>query len=89
MKISSTTQFSRYSPFLCKPDTATTCDALSVSPGNVFQKQMFVDTGKRWLRTLWNCELRGALAAGFFWYADFWEQFTHIGFSKTDSEQLL
>jgi hypothetical protein len=27
---------------------------------------MFDDTGKRWLRALWNCELRGALAAGFF-----------------------
>jgi hypothetical protein len=26
---------------------------------------MFVETGKRWLRALWNCELRGALAAGF------------------------
>jgi hypothetical protein len=30
----------------------------------VFLKQMFVDTGKRWLRALWNCGLRGALAAG-------------------------
>jgi hypothetical protein len=30
-----------------------------------FQNLMFVDTGKRWLRALWNCALRGALAAGF------------------------
>jgi hypothetical protein len=31
----------------------------------------------------------GALLQQGFWYAVFWEQFTHIGFSKTDSEQLL
>jgi hypothetical protein len=31
----------------------------------VFHNLMFVDTGKRWLRALWNCELRSALAAGF------------------------
>jgi len=30
-----------------------------------FQNLMFVDTGKRRLRALWNCVLRGALAAGF------------------------
>jgi hypothetical protein len=49
---------------------------------------VFDDTGKRWLRVLWNCEVRDALAAGFL-VRGFWEQFTHIGFSKTDSEQLL
>jgi hypothetical protein len=26
---------------------------------------MFNDTGKRWLRVLWNCELRDTLSAGF------------------------
>jgi len=31
----------------------------------------------------------GALLQQGFWYADFWDQFTHIGFSKTDSEQLV
>jgi hypothetical protein len=33
---------------------------------HLFQNQVFDDTGKRWLRVLWNCELGDPLAAGFF-----------------------
>jgi hypothetical protein len=31
----------------------------------MFQKHMFNDTGKRWLRVPWNCELTDALPVGF------------------------
>jgi hypothetical protein len=43
--------------------TRTRNPGLATLPG--FHKQVFVDIGKRWLRALWNCELRGVLAAGF------------------------
>jgi hypothetical protein len=54
----------------------------------VFQKQMFVDAGKRWLRALWNCELRGDLAAGFL-VRGFGNNLRTSDLAKQDSEQLL